>query len=387
MVSLFNVSVFLISRNSFWISHPGQAWLATDLTAGRLGVASEFERNLSCYVPTVCLRSGYSFIFQPLIFLSTELLDTIFEITNKFKTQVIFFFGLFLRLSSIFIFGLLTSRIFKSKKCALLITNSVLLVVGGLPILMTGSIIIFVAELMNFPHQRLSLAINYMSFSNLLFYDYALFGFVPGIILMSKRVLRRIPTSKSQFFLVGFVVSLFYESFVLMITVALLLIRRPKARELTDIFFLFLGQLCVVLLTIIRVHYSEISNPDSPYFFSPTFTNVVASLTSNSPNSENFESFLSIFGQYCLLGFVALGIGFATGLASHAFSINFSLSRNCWMVIKTSTISVVLVTLLSYIRPVQIETGRQSLGFLISLVILSFAYSQVLFTNKNSKVI
>ena len=169
--TFINFVTFIVSRSEFWLTHPGQAWLAASSTEDRTYLASEFERNLTCYTPLTCLRSGGAFIAQTLIEATTTMSGFVsVNVNSEQETFIILLVGLIWRVACLTLFLICMARVLESLRSALCVTNCLMFVLGGLPLWTLGKAII------NLPigledeiTMRANDAFYFMSFQDLMF--------------------------------------------------------------------------------------------------------------------------------------------------------------------------------------------------------------------------
>ena len=122
--TFINFLTFIVSRNEFWLTHPGQAWLAASVTEDRTYLASEFERNLTCYTPLTCLRSGGAFMSQTLIEVVTALCGFVsVNVNSEQETFIILIVGLMWRVTCLILFLICVTKVLESLRSALCVTN------------------------------------------------------------------------------------------------------------------------------------------------------------------------------------------------------------------------------------------------------------------------
>ena len=132
VLTFINFVTFIVSRNEFWLAHPGQAWLAAGATEDRTYIASEFERNITCYAPLTCFRSGGAFISQTLIEVTTAMSGLIsVNVNSEQETFIILLVGLMWRVACLTLFLICMSRVLESLLSALGVTNCLMFVLGA----------------------------------------------------------------------------------------------------------------------------------------------------------------------------------------------------------------------------------------------------------------
>ena len=143
VLTFINFVTFIVSRSEFWLTHPGQAWLAASATKDRTYLASEFERNLTCYTPLTCLRSGGAFMSQTLIEVITALSGFVsVNVNSEQETFIILIVGLMWRTLCVILFLICATKLFGGLRFAIAVTNCLMLVLGGLPLWTAGKILV-----------------------------------------------------------------------------------------------------------------------------------------------------------------------------------------------------------------------------------------------------
>lgn len=378
--TIINTTVFLVSRNSFWISHPGQAWLASGRTEDRTYLASEFQRNLSCYAPWTCLRSGGAFLSQALIEVITFISEaTLINLTIDQKTFIILIGGLAWRLLCLGIFVFAITKLFHNFNVGLLLGNSLTFLLSGLPLWQLGRLLVNLPlDLSPLMIDRANAAFVHMSFMNLSFYDYGFFALVPITILILSRIKDLHNVSSWIFFFTGLWVGSFYEVFVPICLLSLILYSIFRKEKISfKIFWLLGGQFVWTLGRAFTLKFTEVANPQSEFFIggsidsflklSPLEMNKGISTTSSLP---------SIALQLVLISFLAIAVGFFAGQVTKKI-LNIEVIDNLtFQSINAVTLAVTILIVGSFLRPIYVETGRQSLGLSITLVIFAFTYTQ-----------
>ena len=387
ILTIINTTVFLVSRNSFWISYPGQAWLAAGRTENRTYLASEFERNLSCYQPVTCLRSGGAFLSQAIINLTTFASElTRINLTIEQRTFIILIFGIFWRILclAIFLFGV--ARLFNSFKIGLILVNALVFLLSGLPLWQLGRLLVSLPlKLSPSIINRANDAFVHMSFSDLIFYDYGFFALVPVIMLALSRSRNLQNVLSWKLFVTGFFVGSFYEAFIPIIVLAtVVFVWNDERKIFFRSFYLLLGQITWTLVRAFSIKFTEPSDPNSPYFFDTSFVNILKSFrTTRKSASAPINSLPSISVQLLLISGLALTCGFLCAFLISTMQKSLKISRRQIISIDATALSIVFVILFSFLRPIFVETGRQSLGLSISLVLFAFAHS-LLFLQRHS---
>ena len=377
-LTLINFIVFLVSRSEFWITHPGQAWLASGMTENRTYLASEFERNLSCYQPLTCLRSGGAFISQFLINATTEFADLGGANLNVGQKAAVFLLvGMLWRILCGGIFLISISRLFMSLKASLLLTNTLLFVLSGLPLWTLGRI------LMNMPLgfnnafiTRANDAFYWMSYQELFFYDFGFIAVIPLTIfaLTKYEVISR--ASSQLLIVIGFLLATFYEAFVPLIFLSsIFFVWKYKRKIDLRLLWLVVGQAFWTLARAYSIRFFESSDPSSIYFKDTSFLSVLR-IFSSKGMANTKDSLPSIAIQLMIVMFVAISIGFVGAIISIVLKIRMPISLRNKNAVNSVALATVIMIAGAYLTPKLVELGRQSLGISVALVIFGFVTTQ-----------
>ena len=378
IITLINFLTFIVSRNIFWITHPGQAWLAAGATQDRTYLASEFQRNLACYQPITCLRSGGAFISQLLINLTTSAAELVsVDLNIEQKTFIILLVGILWRVFCVSIFLLAMSHIFKSLNASILLTNTVMFVLTGLPLWLLGRFLVNLPLGLNEAIiSRANDAFFWMSYQELFFYDYGFIAVIPLTIFALSKYEDISKASSRLLVVIGFLVATFYEAFVPLIFLSsIFFVWKHKKKVEMRLLWLVVGQALWTLARAYSIRFFESSDPSSIYFKDTSFL-AVLKIFSSKGMANTKDTLPSIALQLIIVIFVALTIGSVGGLISIVFKIRMPISlRN-----KTAVNSVALATLImiagAYLTPKLVELGRQSLGLTVVTVIFGFTTTQ-----------
>lgn len=378
IITLINFSAFIVSRNLFWISHPGQAWLAAGVTENRTYLASEFERNLSCYQPLTCLRSGGAFISQFLIdatTLAAELVSV--DLNIEQRTFIILLVGLLWRVFCIGVFLLTMTRIFNSLKASVLLTNTLMFVLSGLPLWMLGRFLVNLPlGLSEATTLRANDAFFWMSYQDLFFYDYGFIALIPLIIFMLSAYKNKTEIPVSLLVISGFLIATFYEAFVpLIILSGVLFIWKIKRQIKWRLLWLVVGQAIWTIARAFSIRFSEPSDPKSPYFRDTSFRSVLSIFGSKNTHSTK-DSLPSIAIQLAIIIFVALVISLLGAIISIILNIRTPIPRQKIIAINSTTLATLMIISGGYLTPKLVELGRQSLGLTVAMVIFGFFTTQ-----------
>ena len=222
---------------------------------------------------------------------------------------------------------------------------------------------------------RASDAFFYMAYQDLWFYDYGFIALIPVTIFVLHKVrnIARIP--QTYFFLSGFLVAIFYEAFVPLIFVAITIWTLQSNRKIVvRSLWLVVGQLTWTVFRGLSIRYTEAGDPNSLYF---TDTSLIGLLNTNKyPFAKTIEFYSSIAVQFLMFVIVALICGLFAALtlakARNSQIKDVSLTRS----INAVTYATAIIIAASFLRGVSLETGRQSIGLTVAVVIYSFAGTQ-----------
>ena len=379
MFTFINFVTFIVSRNEFWLTHPGQAWLAAGATEDRTYLASEFERDLSCYQPQTCLRSGASFVSQTLIDLTTAVTQAVtVNLNNDQRTFIILLYGLLWRALCLVVFFKAIKSLFNSSKAALTAINTLMIVLGGLPLWLVGRFILSLP--FNFDetlYNRISDAFYWMSFQDLIFYDYGFVAIIPLTILLLSKNSQFLRLSSPLYLLIGVAIATFYEVFVPLIVVAASIFLWRTTRKINfKLLWMFLGQVIWICIRAYSVRFLEPSDPNSIYFRDTSFVEVLKIFRLDGYDSPS-SSRGSILVQYVLITAVATTV---TILGCLATNLRASIRRphpsHTSIAISSVLIPTILIIIGTYFSPRLVEVGRQSIGLTVAVVIYSFAVTQ-----------
>ena len=376
--TLINFLTFIVSRNIFWITHPGQAWLAAGITQDRTYLASEFQRNLACYQPITCLRSGGAFISQLLINATTATAELVsVDLNVEQKTFIILLVGMLWRVLCVSMFLFTMSRIVNSLKTSVLLVNTLMFVLTGLPLWLLGRFLVNLPlGLSEAIIARANDAFYWMSYQELFFYDYGFIALIPLTIFTLSACEDILRTPARHLVVIGFLVATFYEAFVPLILLSSVFFAWKHNRKVDfRLLWLVVGQALWTLARAYSIRFFESSDPSSIYF-KDTSLLAVLKIFSSKGMANTKDSLPSIALQLIIVIFVAISIGSVVGLISIFLKIRIPISlRN-----KNAVNSVALATLImiagAYLTPKLVELGRQSLGLTVAMVIFGFFAAQ-----------
>ena len=374
--TFINFVTFIVSRNEFWLTNPGQAWLAASSTEDRAYLASEFERDLSCYQPQTCLRSGASFVSQILIELTTAITEAVtVNINIEQKTFIILIFGLLWRAMCLTIFFVAIKNLFNSSHAALTAINTLMIILGGLPLWLVGRI------LLNLPfaldetlYNRISDAFYWMSFQDLIFYDYGFVAIIPLTILLLSKESRFLRLSSPSYLLIGIVTATFYEVFVPLIVVATSIFLWRTTRKINfKILWMLIGQAIWICVRAYSVRFLEPSDPNSIHFRDTSFVEVLKIFRLDGIDSPS-GSRGSILIQYLLITAVAATVTILGCLLTNLrANITNPHTRRTSIAISSVLFPTIFIIIGTYFSPRLVEVGRQSIGLTVAVVIYFFA--------------
>ena len=376
VLTFINFVTFIVSRSEFWLTHPGQAWLAASATKDRTYLASEFERNLTCYTPLTCLRSGGAFMSQTLIEVITALSGFVSVNVNfEQETFIILIVGLMWRTLCVILFLICATKLFGGLRFAIAVTNCLMLVLGGLPLWTAGKILVHLpVDLSDQIIMRANDAFYFMSFHNLIFFDYGFIAIVPLTMLALAKIEDISKLSIRSLFLVGFLTATFYEAFIPLIFVSALIFYWRSSRKIEyRLLWLLLGQTIWTILRAYSIRFLEPSDPGSPYFADTSLYSVLKIFSSKGMYSTE-GSLGSIAVQLILISAIAALCGSVSALFVR--TTVFHLTYHNHLALKSVLAATSLGIIFTYLNPKGVEVGRQSLGLTVAVVIYSFAASQ-----------
>ena len=389
--TFINFTAFIVSRNQFWLTHPGQAWLAAGATENRTYLASEFARDLTCYQPQTCLRSGASFISQPLITITTRFAELVtVELNFEQRSFIILFIGLLWRIFCVSIFFISIKSLLKTLNSTLYLFNLTILLLGGLPLWSLGKV------LTNLPFGfdnafilRANDALYFMSFQDLMFYDFGFIAIIPATMALMSKYPKISQLKIPQYLVLGFVISMFYEVFVPLVIVSLCIFSwRTTKKIYPKILMMLVGQLIWTLLRAYTVRFLEPSDPSSPYFRDTSLIEVLKVFRLDSYEIQ-YGSLGSIIVQYALLILLASCSAIICSLLTVFQSLwktQITQPTDTTLIAMSSVLApTVLITIGTYLTPRLVEVGRQSVGLTVAVVIYSFALTQSFRANAPAK--
>lgn len=388
VLTVFNTLVFLVSRNEFWINHPGQAWLASSQTQDRTYITSEFARNLSCYQPLTCLRSGSAFIFESAIWISEKLAEfSTVNLNNSQRVFIILQAGTFWRLSTLLIFSLSLNAMLKNRTYSLLLTNGLLVILSGLPLWSLGRLITHLP--FGFSSSVLARAQDaffHMSYQDLFFYDYGFIAVIPLAMLVFSSQKDFSQASAPALASIGFVLATFYEAFVPLVFLAGIIFYFSQKRKISfNLVWLVFGQAIWTICRAYSLRFFEPGNPESPYFKDTSLGSALYMFTSKGLASTK-NSLPSIALQLALVAGIALFAGSLCAIILVRSKVIKSLEIRTFAAIRAVTLATSVIICGGYLTPKLVELGRQSLGLTVALFIYSFAVTYNFIDRKKLKL-
>jgi len=377
VLTFINFVTFIVSRSEFWLSHTGQAWLAASATQDRTYLASEFERNLTCYTPLTCFRSGGAFVAQTLIKATTTMSGFVsVNVNSEQKTFIILLVGLIWRVACLTLFLICMARVLESLRSALCVTNCLMFVLGGLPLWTIGKAIVNLPiELEDEITMRANDAFYFMSFQHLIFYDYGFIAIVPLTILALAKIDDISKLSIKSLFLTGFLTATFYEAFVPILFLSALIFSWRTSRKIQlSLAWLIVGQLGWTVVRAFSIRFTEANDPESQYFTDTSILGIFRSSTSNGVSTKG--SLVSILIQLCFIVAVAATASAVVSLIIAKFRSLPIFIEKTLCAITTTAFAATIIICASFLRPIYVETGRQSIGLTVAVVIYSFAATQ-----------
>ena len=378
ILTSINFLTFIVSRSKFWITHPGQAWLASGASQDRTYLASEFERNLSCYGMLPCLRSGGAFISQFLINAMTKFVElggADFNIGQK--AAMILLVGLLWRILCVGIFFVSIRRLLASLKASLLLTNTLIFVLGGLPLWTLGRILVnmplgFDDAFITRAHD----AFYHMSYQDLFFYDYGFIAIIPLTIFLFSALTDISKAPIRLLIVIGFILATFYEAFVPLIFLSGVFFGWKQKRELDlRLLWLVVGQALWTLARAYSIRFLEPSDPSSIYFRDTSLLSVLRIFSSKGAANTQ-DSLPSIAVQLMIIIFVAMTIGSVGGAISIILKIRKPISLRTINAANSVALATIILIAGAYLTPKLVELGRQSLGLTVVMVIFGFITTQ-----------
>jgi hypothetical protein len=300
------------------------------------------------------------------------------NLNNDQRTFIILLFGLLWRALCLFIFFAAMKSLFSSSKAAMTTINILMIVLGGLPLWLVGRFAL------NLPfafdetlYNRISDAIYWMSFQDLMFYDYGFVAIIPLTILLLSKNSQFLRLSPPLYLLIGFVSATFYEVFVPLIVVATTIFLWRTTRKVNfKLLWMFLGQVIWICIRAYSVRFLEPSDPNSIYFRDTSFVEVLKIFRLDGIDSPS-SSRGSILVQYLLITTVVATVTIIGCLLTNLRTIvRISFSNETSLAISSVLIPTILIIIGTYLSPRLVEVGRQSIGLTVAVVIYSFAATQ-----------
>jgi hypothetical protein len=281
------------------------------------------------------------------------------------------------RILCVGIFVTSISRLLASLKASLLLTNTLIFILSGLPLWVLGRILV------NMPHgfddafiTRANEAFYWMSYQELFFYDYGFIAIIPLTIfaLSVHKDISKVPTR--LLVVVGFILATFYEAFVPLVFLSGIIFGWKHKRELDlRLLWLVVGQAFWTLARAYSIRFFELSDPSSIYFKDTSLLSVLRMFSSKGmANTQN--SLPSIALQLVIIIFVAMTIGSVGGVISIILKIRKPISLRTINAANSVTLATTIMIAGGYLTPKLVELGRQSLGITVTVVIFGFITTQ-----------
>jgi hypothetical protein len=198
-------------------------------------------------------------------------------------------------------------------------------------------------------------------------------------MLVLSRIKNINNVSSWTFFVTGILVGSFYEAFVFICFLSLILYSFfRKEKVLIRSFWLLIGQFVWTLGRAFTLKFTEVADPRSEFFIGRTFSDFNKAILSSTSNQEisTTSSIPSIGLQLVLISTLAIAVGFFAGQITKKNMNTRSIDNQTLQSITSVTLAVTFTICGSFFRPVFVETGRQSLGLSISLIVFAFAQCQ-----------
>jgi hypothetical protein len=256
--------------------------------------------------------------------------------------------------------------------------NVTILLLGGLPLWTLGKI------LTNLPlgfddvyFRRATKAFYFMSFQDLVFYDYGFIAIIPATMALMLKYPKLLQLNILQYSILGFFIAMFYEVFVPLIIVSFsIFLWRMKKKIYPKILMMLFGQIIWTLLRAYSVRFLEPSDPNSPYFRDTSFIEVLKAFRLDGIETH-YGSLGSIFVQYLLLTLLATVIAIIGSLANvKKLPLRTRHSDTVLLAISSVLAPTVLIMIGTHLTPRLVEVGRQSVGLTVAVVIYSFVKTE-----------
>jgi hypothetical protein len=264
-----------------------------------------------------------------------------------------------------------------SLKASLLLTNTLLFVLSGLPLWTLGRI------LMNTPLgfndafiTRANDAFYWMSYQELFFYDFGFIAVIPLTIFALTKYEDISRASSQLLIVIGFLLATFYEAFVPLIFLSsIFFVWKYKRKIDLRLLWLVVGQAFWTLARAYSIRFFESSDPSSIYFKDTSFLSVLR-IFSSKGMANTKDSLPSIAIQLMIVMFVAISIGFVGAIISIVLKIQIPISLRNKNAVNSVALATVIMIAGAYLTPKLVELGRQSLGISVALVIFGFVATQ-----------
>ncbi len=382
--TFLNFLAFLVSRDHDWIYNPGQAWMSASDTEFRTYPSSEFERTLSCYGLGQCQRIGGALIFQPLIFLG-DLISKFYywNLNAESRIFIIQMVGLGWRILCFTILGLCIYRFSQNIKFVLFFINALFFSLSGWLLRLVGNLVGKLPTISEEFKQRSILAFQDFPHENLKWYDFGLFAVLVIIVLLVIQISEK-KVSLVQFFILGLVVTSFFEYLGFVLAVSLAMVRTPLTVaidfkiKLKQALFIMLGS--IMWLGFIA-SYHRIMQSLWPKFFpgekERATQHIFDVFWALQHPIENLTSNPSILFQIALVIIQCSLLALLTGFISRIWLKPIQIEPKFVHAMKSVNLAMMVVifvtTFMAYGVKIQAgEHARQTLGLQISIFMFIF---------------
>jgi hypothetical protein len=184
----------------------------------------------------------------------------------------------------------------------------------------------------------------------------------------------------TQYLVLGFFVSMFYEVFVPLVIVSLCIFSwRTTKKIYPKILMMLVGQLIWTLLRAYTVRFLEPSDPSSPYFKDTSLFEVLRVFRLDGIETQ-YRSLGSVFVQYALLiflaSFSAIIFSLLTVFQSPRKTLITQPTDTTLIAMSSVLAPTALITIGTYLTPRLVEVGRQSVGLTVAIVIYSYVMTE-----------
>jgi hypothetical protein len=293
------------------------------------------------------------------------------------KAAIVLLVGMLWRILCVGIFFISISRLFISLKASLLLTNTLIFVLGGLPLWTLGRILVNIP--LGFDDAfitRANDALYWMSYQELFFYDYGFFAIIPLTIFALSECEDIAKAPARLLVVIGFILATFFEAFVPLIFLSGIFFGWKDKREVDlRLLWLVVGQAFWTLIRAYSIRFFEPSDPTSPYFRDTSLLSVLRLFSSKGTHSTR-DSLTSIAIQLMIVIFVAITIGTIGAWISIILKIHKPISLRRINAANSVALATLIMIAGAYLTPKLVELGRQSLGLTVAMVIFGFITTQ-----------